>query len=95
MKFPFFVGWHNRKFFLVPLEEKRRLHVAAPPLWRGHKPCRALAVPSSPVFSYKSNAMVDADGTGTTGKDRDLFMQVAMANHVIMMFMQFLERAWL
>lgn len=46
-----FVGWHSQSLILVPLEETRRLHVAAPPSWKDNKPCRVLAVPSNPVFA--------------------------------------------
>lgn len=60
----YFIGWHNKEFFPVPLEEKRCSYVTAPVDWKSNEPCRAHAVPSSPVFSYKSNAMVGINNAG-------------------------------
>lgn len=50
---------------MVLLEEKRRSYVAAPALWKDLKPCRALAVPTSPVFAYKLNVIADVNEDGT------------------------------
>lgn len=89
----YFVGWQNKEFFPVPLDEKRLLYVATPLDWKIHEPCRALAVPSSPLYAYKSNATVD-DDTGTPGKRNELYTEVALADHTVMVIMQFLKRAW-
>lgn len=74
-------------------EEKRRLYVAAPPSWKGYKPCSSLAVPSSSVFAYNSNASVEVNGAGLAGRERDVYMQVRIVGHVVMVIRQFLERA--
>lgn len=80
---------------MVLLEENRRLYVAAPPSRSGFKLCHALAVPSSPVFVEKSNAIADADGAGTMGRKRYVYMQIAIADHVVMVIMKLLERVGL
>lgn len=72
----------------------RRLCVAAPPLWRDCKPCHALAEPSSPVFTYNASTMVDVNVDGMDGRKGDVYLQVAIANYVVMVIMQVSERVW-
>lgn len=90
----YFVGWHNTEFFPVSGVERRRLYVPTPLDWKIREPCRALAVPSSPVFAYKANMMVDIDDAGTPGAKKERYMNVALADHTVMMIMQFLQLAW-
>lgn len=81
--------WHNRDFFLVPTEERRRSHVATPASWKEYEPCRALIVPSGPVSAYKANARVDVDEECRIGRERDMFVRVAIVDHSVMVIMQF------
>lgn len=78
---------------MVSLEEKKRLYAAAPPSWGCYKLHRAFDVSSSPVSAYKSNTMADVDGAGTVGSKRDVYMQIAIADHVAIVIIQFLDRA--
>lgn len=77
----------------MPPEERRGLYVAVPRSRKSYHPCRALSVPSSPVFAFKANAMVDMNDAGTAGTGREVYMQVGIADHVVTVFMQFLARA--
>lgn len=79
----------------MPLDERRRLYVATPQSWKEYESCHALTVPSSSVFAYKANVMVDEDELGTAGRQRDVFLRVTMPDHVVMAVMQFIKRAWL
>lgn len=49
---------------------------------------------SSPEFAYETNAMADEYEEGRPGVDRDMFVRVAVADHCIIVILQFLERAW-
>lgn len=89
----FFIGWHHRKFFLVPSEERRCLYVTARASWKQYEAFRALSVPSGTVFAYKVNAMIE-DEEGRAGAKQDVFPRVAVADRCEMVIMQFLERAW-
>lgn len=66
---PHFAKQYNQEYYLVPREVNRRLYSAVPPSWRGYKPCRALAIPSIPVFAYQSNSMVVLEGASMAGKE--------------------------
>lgn len=90
----YFFGWHNRQLFLAPPEERRRLYVATAMSWVEYKTCSALSVPSGPVLAYKANAMVYVDEKGRISRERDLFLQVAVADRCVMVFMPFSERLW-
>lgn len=89
-----FLGWHNREFSLVPPEERRRLYVFTLASWNEFKPCLALSVRPSPVLEYEANAMVDVDDKGRVGVNRDVFLRVAIANHCVVVTMQFLKQIW-
>lgn len=49
---------------------------------------------SNPVFAYKANATVDGDKVGTARKKREEFRRAAISAYVVMVIMQFLDRAW-
>lgn len=51
------------------------------------------AVLSSPVIVHKASAIVDVDEAGTAGKEKDMYMRVAILDHAVMQFMQFLKHA--
>lgn len=70
------------------------LYVAALPVCRGYKPCPTLFVLSSALFWFGSNATVEFDGAGTTGKEQDVYKHAATAYYTVMVIMQFLESAW-
>lgn len=74
-------------------EERRCLYIATAPLLKEYKPRHALAKPSSPVFAYKVNAMVDEYEAGTAGKQQIVFLLVAIADPVVMVIMRFMKRA--
>lgn len=38
--------------------------------------------------------MVDVDEGATAGKERDVYLRAAIADHVVMVLMMFLEHAW-
>lgn len=50
-------------------------------------------VPTRPVLAYKENALVDVDEDGTMSIEKNVYLQVAITGHVVMVVMQFLERA--
>lgn len=65
------------------------------PSWKEYRPCRALAVPSSPLFAYKAIAVVDEDEVCTSRRQWDVFLRVVVADLDFKVVMQFRERAWL
>lgn len=69
------------------------MYVATPLSQEEYKPYRVLFVLSSVVFAYKTKTMFDADEVVTVGKRRNVFLQFAIADHVVMVIMHFLERA--
>lgn len=89
-----FLWMAQSRVFLVPPKERRHLYVAAPTSWKDYKPCRALSEPLSPVAAYKANAMVGLGEEGKVGVKRDVFLRIAIADHCVMVSMQFLERVW-
>lgn len=88
-----FNGWQDQEIFLVWQKEKRRLFVATPQSLIDSKPCRTLAEPTNPVSAYKANTMVSADIFGTMRKKLGVFLLVSMAVRVVMISLQFVERA--
>lgn len=56
--------------------------------------CRALAIPTKPVFASNANVMVNMDEDGKVSIERDVNLQVANADHVVMVILQFMEGAW-
>lgn len=74
--------------FLEPAKDKRRLFVAMPATWKNFKPCRALAVPTSPVFAHKANTMVDAKKDKAVSIAQIVYLWVLIADHVVMVIMQ-------
>lgn len=58
---PFFAVRHNREFFPVPSEEKRRLYVATPALWKVFESGHTLRVWTCSVFAYKANDIFNVD----------------------------------
>lgn len=79
----------------MPPKEESHLYAAAPLSWRNYRLCRAPAVLSSSVFAYKSDTVVDLNGASTAGGAQNVYMQDAIADHVVMIVKHFLERAWL
>lgn len=79
----------------MPPEERRGLYVAVPPLWKECKLCLGLAVPTSPVFAYNANTMVDEDEASTAKNQWDAFLRAAIVDHIVIIIMHFRERAWL
>lgn len=77
---------------MVPPEEKRRLYVAVPPSRRDYKPCRFIAIPSSPGFAYKSTIMADVDESDTAEWEQHVYMYVAITDHVVVVVVKFLAR---
>lgn len=75
-------------------EVKKRFCVATPPSWMEYKTCRALAVPSGLLFAYNANAIVDKNKVGTAGRKKNMFLQLLIADHVVIVIVQCLERAW-
>lgn len=61
----------------MPLEQKRGLYVATTSSWKDFKPCRALAVPRSPVVAYKEDVMVDVHEDRVVSIERDVYPRVA------------------
>lgn len=90
----FIVGWLNRVFFLISAKKRRSFYIATPPSWNNYKPCRTLAAPRGPVLAYKSSSIVNVDIEGTSGKKSNSYLQIAIADRVVMVIMQFLERGW-
>lgn len=70
------------------------MYFAATASWKQYQLCRALSVPSIPVFAYKANTLVDKDEDGRVGVNRDVSLRVAVSDHCVMVNMQFLERVW-
>lgn len=77
----YFVGRHNLVLFLVLPEERSCLYGAAQSSWKEYEPCCAFSMPSSPLFAYKSNAMVDVNGDGSVVVKRDVLLLVSVADH--------------
>lgn len=50
-------------------------------------------MPSSLVFANKSNAMVDMDKAGKVRRKRDVFLWVAVADHCVIVIIQFFYRS--
>lgn len=61
--------------------------------WKEHDLFRGIAVSSCMVLAYMANTMGDEDKVGTAGRRRAGFLRVAIVDHVVMVIMQFLERA--
>lgn len=76
----------------MPPEELGGLYAAAPTALKAYKKVRAPSVPPSPVSGYKADAKVDLDEEGMISRERDVFLRTAVADHCIMVIMQFLER---
>lgn len=89
----FSYGCTIESFFLVPLEEKRLLYVAAPSSWREYEPCHAVAMPTNQVFVYKYNTVVELGAAGPLVSERCAYMQVAISDRVIIVVMHFLKRS--
>lgn len=88
-----FVGRHQPEFCLHSPEDRRRFYVTMPNFWHGLEPVTALAVPKSPVFTYKSDDMVEDLAGGSFKMHKELLLDVARADHTVMVLMQFLKRA--
>lgn len=87
----YLVGWHNRDFFLDPPEDWRRMYVATPTSWTDYETCRAFSVPSSSVFVYKGNAMVEVDDGGRFSRTKYAYQEVFVAGHCVIVILQELE----
>lgn len=50
-------------------------------------------MPSSPVFAYKTNGMVDEDKVGMEGSKQEVFMRATIDDHFVVVIVQVLNRA--
>lgn len=81
----YFLGCHDREFYMNPREERVKLYAKVPSWWQKDEQCRALLVPTGPLFSYVSHLIInDSPLTGA-------FCCVDRANHCVMVIMVFLQ----